>query len=274
MANKNIIFISVVRDFAMYDRFVRENPNNAGAEFVAFDNNAENKTISVRYNSFLDSYDYSKEAWFVFCHEDFRFLEPLSSKLKLMDAAALYGPIGKDLDLKLLGSQINSNRDGSGKAWIGVPFRKPREVQTLDCQCLIVHSSLVAKYKLRFDENLTFDLYVEDFCVNAKVNHGITTNILPILSWHHSFGNVQPRFFKQLAYLNTKYSNVEPAANTTVGVLIGGHQARLRARMALFKAFKSGKFFHIKYTRSGRMVVKLFGLKIWQGFKRKFKGAE
>ena len=26
--------ISVVRDFAMYDRLVRNNPNNAGAEFV------------------------------------------------------------------------------------------------------------------------------------------------------------------------------------------------------------------------------------------------
>ena len=42
------------------------------------------------------------------------------------------------------------------------------KVQTFDCQCLIIHSSLINRYKLRFDENLTFDLYVEDFCANAN----------------------------------------------------------------------------------------------------------
>ena len=64
------VFVTVVRDRAMYARLVRDNPNNAGGEFVAFDNIAENLSVTVRYNSFLGSWEYSREAWFVFVHED------------------------------------------------------------------------------------------------------------------------------------------------------------------------------------------------------------
>jgi hypothetical protein len=44
-----ITFISVVRDFEMYDKLVQTNPNTKGAEFVSFDNRVENKPISVQY---------------------------------------------------------------------------------------------------------------------------------------------------------------------------------------------------------------------------------
>ena len=65
------VFVTVVRDKAMYDRLVKGNPNNAGAEFVAFDNLAENLPVTRRYNSFLEGWDYSRPAWFVFLHEDY-----------------------------------------------------------------------------------------------------------------------------------------------------------------------------------------------------------
>ena len=48
-----IIFISVVRDFKMYDRLVRKNVYNSGADFIAFDNRNENIGIASRYNFFL-----------------------------------------------------------------------------------------------------------------------------------------------------------------------------------------------------------------------------
>ena len=44
---------------------------------MAIDNNEENLPISARYNAFLDGYDYSNPAWFVFAHEDFELEELL-----------------------------------------------------------------------------------------------------------------------------------------------------------------------------------------------------
>lgn len=49
--------ISVVRDFEMYDRLVRNNPFNKGADFSCFDNRQENLGIAARYNQFLNGYD-------------------------------------------------------------------------------------------------------------------------------------------------------------------------------------------------------------------------
>jgi hypothetical protein len=54
-----ITVISLVRDFKMYDKLIQTNPNTKGADFISFDNRPENKPISVRYNEFLNSYDYS-----------------------------------------------------------------------------------------------------------------------------------------------------------------------------------------------------------------------
>lgn len=252
----------------MYDRLVRNNPNNVGAMFVVFDNNVENKTIPVRYNSFLESYDYSKEAWFVFCHEDFRFMEPLSSKLKLMDSAVIYGPMGQGPGLRMTGMQVNSNRDGSAKAFVGAPCKVPTKVQALDCECLMVHSSLVAKYNLRFDEKLTFDLYAEDFCIGANLKYGVSSMVLPIRTWHYSFGNMQQRFFTQLGYLNRKYSGSAQCFTTTTRYFIGSLSARLAAHRQRIKKTKRTKLFDRRYTSHGRCIVKLLGLKVWYGRKR------
>ena len=89
-----IIFISVVRDFKMYDRLVRKNVYNSGADFIAFDNRSENIGIASRYNFFLDGYDFAEPAWFVFCHEDWEAKESIASKLNNLSTGNLYGPIG------------------------------------------------------------------------------------------------------------------------------------------------------------------------------------
>ena len=270
MKTEAITIISVVRDFEMYDRLVRNNPRNAGATFVCFDNNIENRTIPARYNSFLDTYDYAKESWFVFCHEDFQFLEPLAGKLDLMDKGKIYGPIGQSSALRMTGMQVNSNRDGSRKVFVGTPCRKPAKVHTLDCECLMVHSSLVARHCLRFDDNLTYDLYAEDFCANANANYGIEAMVLPIRTWHYSFGNVQPRFLTQLAYLNRKYAASPLSFATNAQYFIGGRSARLAARRQRIRKLRLAKLFNRRYTSHGRCVIELFGLKIWYGFRRKF----
>ena len=257
----------------MYDRLVRNNPNNVGAKFVAFDNNVENKTIPERYNTFLDSFDYSSPDWLVFCHEDFQFLEPLASKLHLMREDAVYGVFGAKLRVPGVGLQIDSNKDGSDMSFRGTPVAAPTAVDTVDCACMMVHSSLVARYRLRFDEKLSYDLYTEDFGIRAREGFGIETMVLPIRSHHYSYGNVLPRFHEQLAYLNWKYRNASRAYVTTTAYAIGRADALAKANAVLRSRHRIPLkwLFYKKISHKGRLTVKMLGITVLSQKKYDFK---
>ena len=211
--NPIITLFSVVRDIELYNACIRGNVFCRGADLQFIDNNAENKAIPKRYNDFINSFDFSKPAWMIFCHEDFEFREPLAPLLENLPRDALYGPIGcarKGVfpfrHQVFLGQIEEMNRDGSGKPWtVGRHVAPLMKTETFDCCCLIVHSSLIKKYNLRFDEELPFDLYVEDFCATAKVKHGIRSRILPFKATHHSGSKASDRLYRHLPYLREKY---------------------------------------------------------------------
>lgn len=209
-----LVFVSVVRNPGLYARCVSSNVFNAGADFVCFDNTRDNVGVAGRYNSFLDSYDYSKPAWFVFCHEDWELLEDIRPKLAGLPEDSLYGPIGNATlvtDSRICsytrGFCRQCDREGKRRVRCRGLFRTG-EVDTFDCQCLIVHSSLVERFSLRFDENFTFDLYVEDFCISAFENHGVISRILPMDCRHWSYGSVSDRFMRLKEYLSSKCRGV------------------------------------------------------------------
>lgn len=260
-----MIFISVVRDFLMYKRLVKENKNNGGAYFVMYDNNIENKSVTVRYNEFLNSYDFTNEAWFVFCHEDFQFLEPLSEKLTVMDKDSIYGVFGALPRVPGVGLQIDSNKDGSGASFRGSTIKKATLVDTVDCACLIVHSSLVLQHRLRFDENLTYDLYTEDFGIAAYERFGVKTFVLPIKSHHYSYGNIMPRFYEQLDYLNKKYSDASRVYVTTTAYAIGRKDGLKDMNSLLHSRHRIPLkwLFYKKISHSGRIIVKILGIPVW-----------
>ena len=218
----NAFIISVVRDFEMYTTCVVRNSLLVDIERITIDNRKHNEPIPVCYNRFLDKYDYTKESWFVFCHEDFEFQEDVVSLLEHFDKDSLHGVVGAarrgfaGFGMQVIyGNMTEVNRDGSGKEW--QPGRKivqAVEVEAFDCCCLIVHSSLVKKYRLRFDETLLFDLYVEDFCALAKVKHGIRSYVHPVKCCHHSGSRATDRLIRHLPYLKEKYPN-----NCFVGTL-------------------------------------------------------
>lgn len=209
----NVVLISVVRDFAMHRRCVGLNPCNNGLEIVAIDNRERNEGIGVCYNRFLNSRPRGEDAWYVFCHEDFELKEPLATRLTALDKNALWGPIGAKTRIRsglyhqwqLLGQVEECQKDGSNLRLVGQPVPEGTPVETFDCQCLIVHSSLIQKLNLRFDEALTFDLYVEDFCMAAHESAGIPSRIHPLNACHWSGGSVQPRYYTQEAHVNAKY---------------------------------------------------------------------
>ena len=207
--------ISVVRDYAMYKNCVSDNSNCAGMRLVALDNSESNLPVSVRYNQFLDKYDYSKETWFLFCHEDFELREDIFPLLKCADVCTLHGVVGATrcgfagFGIQVIyGNMTEQRRDGKGDEWrVGRCVTLPTECDTFDCCCLIVHSSLIAKYNLSFDENLEFDLYVEDFCASAKINHGIKSFVHPVNCCHHSGSRATERLYRHLPYLKEKYKH-------------------------------------------------------------------
>ena len=265
------VFVTVLRDRDMYERLVKGNPNNAGGEFIALDNRSENRSVTTRYNSFLDGWDFSRPAWFVFVHEDYEFLEPLAPILAKADPNCIYGTCGARSTRPGddVAWAINSNRDGSDCGLYGRPFDKPVEVLTADCNCLMVHSDLVARHHLRFDENLTFDLYAEDFEISAFERYGVRTKVLPVLNRHYSFGHIVKRFFTQRRYLMKKYAKASRVYGTTTKQLIGPLPLVLAAKRAnrLYRRLgwlrRIGRFFwYFKHSRDGYARVRILGIRI------------
>lgn len=242
------LLVSVVRDEAMYRRCIAANPFCADCELLKIDNRAQNETIPVLYNRVLDGLVCSVPRWIFFAHEDFEPLERVDVRAVAdLDVTRLYGVIGGRLVPRkrwllggvwggaFYGQVLQSEKNGTDLKSVGNPKPLDTVVETVDCQFLAVHSSLVSRHRLRFDERLSFDLYAEDFCLNALLSYGIETAIWPIRAWHHSPGNVQPRFFRQKAYLDAKYPRAE--AFGAVGYTIGGGRTVLRRLQKRVRAF-------------------------------------
>ncbi len=208
-----IIFVSVVRDFDMYRRCLSDNRHVNRYTLHAIDNRAENAHISVQYNRFLDAYNYSEPAWFVFCHEDFEVKEDVEPYFRQADKSALYGPVGVLTKVywgclyfwKRIGCIDESKRDGTSPQRVGTPAKMGTTVETFDCQCLIVHSDLIRETGLRFDPALSFDLYVEDFCIQAKESHRTPSLIMPFSCKHWSGSVAGRRYYVQEDHLKAKY---------------------------------------------------------------------
>lgn len=259
--------ISVVRNFDMYNRLVKNNPFITTADFICFDNRTDNKGIPLRYNFFLNNYDYHHEDWFIFCHEDWETKENLQRRLNVIDKNCLYGPIGanwKYSTKKPIGQIIQSNKDGSNKEIEGLKGYNLKQANTFDCQCLIVHSSLINKYHLRFDEKLTFDLYIEDFCINAHERYNVKSKILQLNCQHWSKGNITERLHKQFLYLKNKYKNAKKIYFGVCfnGKFIGGNF--INRSYFLLKNSKFIRFFYQKkVTKSGKLIIKICKIPIF-----------
>lgn len=177
------------------------------------------------------------EGWLVFCHNDVEILDDIQVALAHLSHKRIYGPCGAYVRIKehqpvfsFLNYGMTANPEhefmlnGNPKALFRL-FPKEREkyvVDTFDCLCVIVHSSLVKQFGLRFDEHLRFDLVVEDFCLNAAQNHGVVSQMANVLMIHHSSSsalNLPPSYYASLKYLNAKYPHLLAAGTCS---LIGG----------------------------------------------------
>ena len=248
---ENTYCISVVNNYDLYNTCLKKNPfieNPKNIYLTDFDNTKENIFIPKRYNSFLDSYDYKNDAWFIFCHCDWQLMEDLNPKLKSLDKNSIYGTIGSIANFvkgkvfsESVGMCFEKRRNGKDLRVLG-DYKCVNELSdTFDCQSLIVHSSLVEKYNLRFDENLMWDLYVEDFCINARKNFDIKSYTIPLYACHWSgYHNIPESYYVSLDYLNKKY--YQEIYSGTVS-LIGGKNFPLATdKDIVFYKLRNGSF--------------------------------
>lgn len=211
-----VVFVSVVNDYEMYGKCLEGNPfvySIPSHRLVDYDNRRDNVPIPVRYNDFLDGYDYDENAWFVFCHCDWEPLEPLDAVLADLDRDCLYGPVGSCSETvggvlyrEIAGGCHERRRDGSALRKVGGGESSLRRVDTFDCQALIVHSSLIRKFHLRFDEQFPWDLYVEDLCVSSRLRHAVESYAIRLECCHWSGWHETPRsYWTGLEKFNRKY---------------------------------------------------------------------
>ncbi|MBP5534334.1 MAG: hypothetical protein J6Y03_02365 [Alphaproteobacteria bacterium] len=268
-----MIFISVVRDEKMYRKLVKNNPFNKGATFIAYDNNKENIPIPKRYNDFLDHYDYSKPDWFVFCHEDWETKQNWFSAFARLDKKSIYGTFGTKLKIngdkakKLYIGRIEaSNKDGTGWAVIGKKVPVGTQVETFDCMCIIIHSSLIQKHHIRFDEQLDWHHYAEELNIRLKEEYNIPSRILQINCRHWSYGVSLPNagFTKAFNYVKKKFHNTKNFySNTTIDEAIGPKSLKIK-RILCPKSCKFMKWLYTnKITKSSSHLIRICGIPVY-----------
>jgi hypothetical protein len=206
----DVTVVTVYITQEMYQTFFPANPNLNARKLVGIDNRQLNRGLPAIYNEVIQDFK-DHNCWLFFLHEDFEIKGSLEG-IDDLDKSCVYGTFGIHLDGDVpvaYGRHTCSDKDGSNAVEVGITADTPADVQTLDCQTILVHTSLLAEFPgLRFDEKLTFDLYVEDFCIHARERHGIEAKVFPLEFQHYSHGNITKRYHEGLRYLAEKYPDV------------------------------------------------------------------
>lgn len=217
--------ICVVNNQKIFEKVVKHNENLKNCEYFVFDNSTENVALTKHYNSFIEQNLKDNDSWCLFIHQDFGITEDIDSVLKKLDKNYIYGAIGvkilkgiffgkKDKDrhlgfktsLKLiLGRILQGNNDFNFKKY-GISASFQPTVDAIDCCCIMIHSSLIKKYNLLFDENLSFHLYAEELCYRAKKDYKIKTKVVKMKCFHLGHGTLDENFENSAQYLKKKFN--------------------------------------------------------------------
>jgi len=225
----SIKLITVFITPEMYNRFFTSNAYVNYYDLVGIDNRQLNRGLPVIYNEIIEN-NINDNCWLLFVHEDFEIKCDLAI-IDGLDCGNVYGTFGVNFEHNTpvgYGKHICSKKDGSEPIDTGNEVLDTVTVRTLDCQSVLLHTSLLAKYPLlRFDENLTFDLYAEDFCINAQEEYGLDIKVFPLEFQHYSHGKVTERYHAGLRYLAEKYPSVAVAGSCS---FIGGRASELEKK--------------------------------------------
>lgn len=210
MKQSKIKIVSVYINEIMFYNFFILNSNLLRYDIISIDNRLNNFGLSKIYNDLIKD-NINQDAWLFFVHEDFEIKGSLEHIYDL-EKNAIYGTFGVSMEQGgppvAFGRHTCSNKDGTNAVEAGLPITSPQSVQTIDCQSILIHTSLLRQHdSLRFDENLSFDLYAEELCLNASCLLDIPIYVFPLDFQHYSHGKITERYHKGLSYLEAKYPN-------------------------------------------------------------------
>jgi GT2 family glycosyltransferase len=216
---ENVVFVCVSNNDLTYSRSILTSAYMTEYRIEKIDNRIENLAIPKRYNDAIKQLLASNyKGWVFFVHNDFSILEPLEPILANLKHDFIYGPIGAILQngkSVLYGQILQGHQERLIKH--GNRIDEPVLVNTVDCQCLFLHSDLLRDYNFIFDENpaLAFHQYTEDFCLNANYNYGVKTFAVQLQCKHLSWGKLDTGFKTAIDYINSKYPGQEWAGTCT-----------------------------------------------------------
>jgi glycosyltransferase involved in cell wall biosynthesis len=215
-----ITIVCVSNNELMYSRVILSSAFMTEHAIIKYENTPdENSPIPIRYNQAIQSLlESGYSGWIFFVHNDFSVMQSLDSVVKDLDHFSLYGPIGAVLangEKVLVGEILQAHQERL--IYHGTKIESPVVVDTVDCQCLFLHTDLLRKFNLQFDENatLSFHQYVEDFCLNASMTYGVRTYAVPLVCKHLSWGKLNKGFYLAIDYINSKYPRLEWAGTCT-----------------------------------------------------------
>lgn len=218
----NAKIICTYNNKELFEKIISNNKSFENNEICAYDNTVENLPITKRYNEFLDKVVLSgnEDFWCVFIHQDFGVLEDIDLSLKNLKTDSIYGATGIKFykrtslyklsnptrpSVKVYGQIMQGNNGFETFVPYGDNITKPQVVDAIDCSCIIIHSTLIKKYNLHFDENLSFHLYAEELSYRAKKDYKIKTKAVQLKCFHLGRGNLNEEFQKSAAYLKNKF---------------------------------------------------------------------
>lgn len=210
MTTSELNILTVFRNEHMFNNFFLLNTGILRYKITGIDNREINLGLPRIYNDAIEKY-LQNDTWLFFVHEDFEIKGALDHIFDL-DPHAVYGSFGIKMEKDIpvgFGKHICSNKDGSNAVEVGIPVEDEFiEVQSLDCQSILLHTEFLRNHpELRFDENLTFDLYAEDLCIRAGCDLGLSVRVFPLEFQHYSHGKITERYHSGLKYIENKYPN-------------------------------------------------------------------
>lgn len=212
----------------VFEKIVKDNVSTKTCEVFAYDNTNENVAITKRYNDFIEK-NIAKNAnikdsdsnagfWCVFIHQDFGIQEDIDLLLNNLNKNYIYGAIGIKFNYPILLSTdegfdtskiiiygMIAQRINNDFISFGEYIKEPTTVDAIDCCCIIIHSSIIKKYNLRFDENLNFHMYAEELCFRAKKDYQIKTKVVQMKCFHLGMGVLNEEFRNSAKYLKNKF---------------------------------------------------------------------
>jgi len=212
--------VSVVNDYAIFDKVIKNNENLTNFDIIDYDNTKENIAITKRYNNFIEETvaQCSDDFWVLLVHQDFGITDNINSILGKLDKKCIWGAIGAVLyhglfigkegfkkSISLTWGQIEQGNNDFNFKKYGRKILNQKTVDSLDCCCVIIHSSLIKKYNLHFDENLSFHMYAEELCYSAKKQHKIKSKVIQMNCYHLGKGKLDDEFSNSAKYLKEKF---------------------------------------------------------------------